>query len=200
MRKVDHDSRREEVAGAAARLIAEKGLEALTTRALAKSLGCSIGVLSHYFSSKEEIVIAAFRWADQRIDLRMQEAIATDNPGLDSFFPVIKAGLPLDEESDLEWRVRLNLHSFALTHEDSFFAQREKDQHFSGLMLEMIGSMQKQGKLRDDLSAEDITHIAFDLVIGMAKNLLMLPFEERETRAAYLFRMIEQLRPPADPC
>ena len=96
MRKVDHDSRREEVAGAAARLIAEKGLEALTTRALAKSLGCSIGVLSHYFSSKEEIVIAAFRWADQRIDLRMQEAIATDNPGLDSFFPVIKAGLPLD--------------------------------------------------------------------------------------------------------
>ena len=63
MRKVDHDSRREEVAGAAARLIAEKGLEALTTRALAKSLGCSIGVLSHYFSSKEEIVIAAFRWA-----------------------------------------------------------------------------------------------------------------------------------------
>ena len=60
----------------------------------------------------------------------------------------------------------------------------------------MIASMQKQGKLRDDLSAEDITHIAFDLVIGMAKNLLMLPLEERETRAAYLFRMIEQLRPP----
>jgi len=30
----------------------------------------------------------------------------------------------------------------------------------------------------------------------MAKNLLMLPLEERETRAAYLFRMIEQLRPP----
>ena len=64
MRKVDHDSRREEVAGAAAALIANEGLEALTTRALAKALGCSIGVLSHYFNNKEDIVIAAFRWAD----------------------------------------------------------------------------------------------------------------------------------------
>ena len=197
MRKVDHDSRREEVAGAAARLIAEKGLEALTTRALAKSLGCSIGVLSHYFSSKEDIVIAAFRWADQRIDLRMQEAIANDNPGLDNFFPVITAGLPLDEESDLEWRVRLTLHTFALTHSDSLAAEREKDQHFSSIMLDMIASMQEQGQLRDDISAQDITHIVFDLVIGLAKNLVVLPLEEREARAAYLFRMIEQLRPQA---
>lgn len=196
MRKVDHDSRREEVAEAAARLIASKGLEALTTRALAKSLGCSIGVLSHYFSSKEEIVIAAFRWADQRIDLRMQEAsIQQDNLSLDQFFPIIKAGLPLDEESDLEWRVRLNLHTFALTHKDSLQAELEKNTQNRELMQGMITSLQAQGELRDDVSAEDITNIAFDLVIGMAKNLVMRPFNEREERSAYLFRMIEQLRP-----
>ncbi|MGJ8686787.1 MAG: TetR/AcrR family transcriptional regulator, partial [Spongiibacteraceae bacterium] len=87
MRKVDHDQRREDVASAAASLIARSGLEALTTRALAKEMGCSIGVLSHYFSSKEEIVIAAFQWADQRIDMRMQEAIDADSPGLEDFIP-----------------------------------------------------------------------------------------------------------------
>ncbi len=196
MRKVDHDSRREEVAEAAARLIASKGLEALTTRALAKSLGCSIGVLSHYFSSKEEIVIAAFRWADQRIDLRMQEASTQQgNLSLDQFFPIIKAGLPLDEESDLEWRVRLNLHTFALTHDDSLQAELEKNTQNRELMYGMITALQAQGELRDDVSAEDITNIAFDLVIGMAKNLVMRPFSEREERSAYLFRMIEQLRP-----
>lgn len=195
VRKVDHDSRREEVAEAAARLIAEKGLEALTTRALAKSLGCSIGVLSHYFSSKEEIVIAAFRWADQRIDLRMQEASAQGNLSLDHFFPIIKAGLPLDEESDLEWRVRLNLHTFALTHQDSLEAELEKNTQNRSLMHTMIKALQAQGELRSDIDAEDITNIAFDLVIGMAKNLIMRPFSEREARAEYLFRMIEQLRP-----
>lgn len=196
LRKVDHDSRREEVAGAAATLIANKGLEALTTRALAKELGCSIGVLSHYFSSKEEIVIAAFRWADQRIDLRMQEAIADDSPNIESFFPVIKAGLPLDAESDLEWRVRLNLHTFALTHDASLLAEREKNMQFRDLMTGMIAGMQAKGRVTKELSAEDITSVAFDLVNGMAKNLLMCPFEEREAKAEYLFKLIELLKPP----
>ena len=197
MRKVDHDTRRAEVAGAAAKLIANKGLEALTTRALAKELSCAIGVLSHYFSSKEEIVIAAFRWADQRIDLRMQEAIADESPTIDSFVPVIKAGLPLDEESDLEWRVRLNLHTFALTHNDSLDAERDKNNQFRELMVIMIANLQAIGQVRSDISANDITSIAFDLVNGMAKNLLMCPFDEREAKAEYLFRLIGILKGPA---
>jgi AcrR family transcriptional regulator len=44
---------------AAAGIIASEGLEALTTRNLARSMGYSIGVLSHYFTSKDQIVIAA---------------------------------------------------------------------------------------------------------------------------------------------
>lgn len=197
MRKVDHDTRRAEVAGAAAKLIAKKGLEALTTRALAKELKCSIGVLSHYFSSKEEIVIAAFRWADQRIDLRMQEAITNEEQNIGSFVPVIKAGLPLDEESDLEWRVRLNLHTFALTHADSLEAERDKNNQFRELMVIMIANMQAIDQIRRDISARDITSIAFDLVNGMAKNLLMCPFDEREAKAEYLFRLIDVLKGPA---
>ncbi len=197
MRKVDHDTRRAEVAGAAAKLIANKGLEALTTRALAKELKCSIGVLSHYFSSKEEIVIAAFRWADQRIDLRMQEAITNEEQNIGSFVPVIKAGLPLDEESDLEWRVRLNLHTFALTHADSLEAERDKNNQFRELMVIMIANMQAINQIRGDISASDITSIAFDLVNGMAKNLLMCPFDEREAKAEYLFRLIDVLKGPA---
>lgn len=199
MRKVDHDSRREEVAEAAARLIGREGLEALTTRALAKELGCSIGVLSHYFNSKEEIVIAAFRWADQRIDARMQEAIAGNDPHLDDFFPVIKAGLPLDEESDLEWRVRLNLHTFALTHQESLNAVRDKDVQFRDLMLMMIGDMQSKGRLRNDISAQIITDTAFDLVIGLAQNLVKTPMAKREVRSEYLFGLIELLRPLSEP-
>jgi AcrR family transcriptional regulator len=196
LRKVDHDSRRNEVAEMAARLISQQGLEGLTTRALAKALGCSIGVLSHYFNNKEEIVIAALRWADQRIDERMQEAIG-GTPSLDAFIPVIKAGLPLDEASDLEWRVRTNLHTFALTHTDTLKAEQEKFRSFRDLMGEMIANLQRDGHIRGDVSAADLTLAIFDLVVGLARNLLMLPMDQREEHAAYLFRMVEQLRPPA---
>lgn len=196
MRKVDHDSRREEVASVASKLIAERGLEALTTRALAKELGCSIGVLSHYFNSKEEIVLAAFQWADQSIDQRMQAAIVDQDISLDYFIPMIQGGLPLDEASDREWRVRFNLYNYCLTRGgEGLSAQIEKTSHFRVLMVELIKALQAKGEVRTDISAELITKMAFDMVIGAAQNLLMVPMSERREHARYLFEIVEQLRP-----
>ena len=197
VRKVDHDSRREEVASVASRFIADRGLEALTTRALAKELGCSIGVLSHYFNSKEEIVMAAFQWADQRIDQRMQDAIADlEEISLDYFIPMITSGLPLDEESDREWRVRFNLYHYCLTRSgEGLQSQIEKIGQFRVLMGEFIRTLQKKGEVRRDLDPELITKMAFDMVMGAAQNLLMVPMAKRREHAAYLFDIVEKLRP-----
>ncbi len=180
----------------ASRLIADKGLEALTTRALAKELGCSIGVLSHYFNSKEEIVLAAFQWADQSIDQRMQAAIIDQDISLDYFIPMIQAGLPLDEASDREWRVRFNLYNYCLTRRGAgLSAQIEKTNHFRDLMVGLISALQEKGEVRQDINPELITKMAFDMVMGAAQNLLMVPMQERREHARYLFDIVEQLRP-----
>ncbi len=194
MKKVDHDSRRLEVAAAAAKLIAEKGMEGLTTRALATAMGCSIGVLSHYFSSKDDIVLAAFRWADTRIDGRMQEVLVK-NPTLDGFIPLIRAGLPLDEESDMEWRVRFNLYAHNLVSSSSLSEQVEKLSGFRRLMNELIATCQDNGVIRKDIASEQITNVAFDLVIGAAQNLLMTPMEEREAYVKPILALVNTLRP-----
>ena len=196
MKKVDHDSRREEVAEAAARLIADKGMEGLTTRALARTMGCSIGVLSHYFGSKDEIVLAAFNWADSNIDRRM-EGLLAENPTLDTFIPVIRAGLPLTEESDIEWRVRFNLYSHTLTSSDDLIRQQEKLQNFRTLFNELIAGLQERGEIRSDILSRDITSVAFDLVIGAAQNLLMMPMNQREAYAETIFKLVDSLRPAA---
>jgi len=194
LRKVDHDTRREEIAAAAAKLIADKGMEGLTTRALAKAMGCSIGVLSHYFNSKDDIVLAAFNWADSNIDRRM-EAILAENPTLDAFIPVIQAGLPLTEESDIEWRVRFNLYSHTLTSSKDLIRQQEKLQNFRLLLNELIADLQLRKEVRDDIPSSEITSVAFDLTIGAAQNLLMMPMNQREAYAETLFKLVESLRP-----
>lgn len=84
-KKVDHDQRRLEVAVAAATIIADQGLEALTTRNLAMAMGCSIGVLSHYFLNKDEIVIAALNWADSRIEDRFTRLIEQSPIDVDQY-------------------------------------------------------------------------------------------------------------------
>ena len=124
----------------------------------------------------------------------MQEAIHSDNPGIDAFVPVIRAGLPLDEESDMEWRVRLNLHTFALTHIESLNVELEKTRTFRDIMENLIGDMQRRKQVRNDISPADITRAMFDLVNGLAKHLVMFPFDQREAQAEYLFRLIDQLR------
>lgn len=193
MKKVDHDLRRAEVAEAAAKLIAKQGLTGLTTRALAKSMDCSIGVLSHYFNSKEQIVQAAFDWADNRLDARMEE-VMDQNPTINSFLPVIRAGLPLDETRDIEWRVRFNLYNHMLTGGD-LVGQREKLQGYRVLLFELLKELKSNGGIRQDIDPAIIANTAFDLVVGTAQNLLMIPMEERESHTASIFTIVENLRP-----
>lgn len=193
MRKVDHEQRRQEVAAAAAHVIARDGMEGLTTRALAKEMGCSIGVLSHYFNSKEDIVVAALNWADQRIDARVEEVLR-EHPSPESFIPVVRAALPLDENTDLEWRVRLNLYVYSLTCDNSLDLQNEKRQNTRRLLIDLIKELQDNGKLLTNVAPEVIANIAFDTVIGAAQHMLMLPLEEREDYARYLFDLIPHIR------
>lgn len=192
MRKVDHEQRRQEVAVAAAHVIARDGLEGLTTRALAKEMGCSIGVLSHYFNSKEDIVIAALNWADQRIDQRVEEVLR-DHPSTESFIPVIRAALPLDEASDLEWRVRFNLYAYTLTSKNKFQLQTQERQLSRRMLAEVIRELQNDGKLLAGIDPLVMANIAFDMVIGAAQHLLSLPLEEREDYARYLFDLLPQI-------
>lgn len=186
MRKVDHDQRRQDVAVAAAQIIARDGLEGLTTRALARKMGCSIGVLSHYFNSKEEIVVAALNWADQRIDQRVEEVLR-EHPSTESFLPVIRAALPLDEESDLEWRVRFSMYTYTLTRKSKIPPQSAERHLTRKILASVLAELQQDGKLLDNIDPQVMANIAFDLVVGAAQHLLTLPLDQREDYAHYLF-------------
>lgn len=193
MRKVDHDQRRQEVAEVAARIIADEGLDALTTRNLAKAMGCSIGVLSHYFSNKDEIVMAAMTWADERIWQRFDQALARPLT-IDNFEPVILSAFPLDKQSDLEWRVRLNLAAYSLTHPRLMAQQaRERGERFRRIET-VIRQMQKLGAIRTDIDAALITQSAIDLLTGTAYNLLSEPMENRRTKVEFVFTYLQALQ------
>jgi len=72
---VDHEERRAEVLEATWRVIATRGLDAATVRQIAKEAGVSSGVLAHYFTDKDDILVQAHRLAyDTRLKLVRQES------------------------------------------------------------------------------------------------------------------------------
>jgi AcrR family transcriptional regulator len=90
---VDHDERREQIAHAACIVVANHGFEQATVVRIARAAGYTTGMLPHYFSSKQDILLAALRLSLLRIEARLQEA-GSQGPDL---LAVLTEALPLDE-------------------------------------------------------------------------------------------------------
>lgn len=179
---------------AAARIVAYEGLEALTTRNLAKAMDCSIGVLSHYFSNKDEIVIAALNWADDRIESRFSALVGQGRMEVEQWVPLIKEAFPINETSDMEWRVRINLAAYALTHPVLLESQRKLRKERHQRIHDLIASLQASGALRPDLDIASIANNMIDFVTGTAFGLLLLPMEERGAKVDAMLPYLDLLQ------
>lgn len=81
-RIVDHVRRREEIARLAVRVVQREGAEHATVRRIAKVGGFSIGVLTHYFKDKDELIAFAFQWAAREWFAELDSVLALAAPGL----------------------------------------------------------------------------------------------------------------------
>ncbi len=114
---VDHRERRVELSAVTARLIASRGLEAATIRAVARDSGYSKGVVEHYFDDKDDLISVALEWANNCYEARVAETTA-GLVGLAALRRRIDSLLPMDPTTRVEWRVRLVFWSVAAIHED----------------------------------------------------------------------------------
>lgn len=69
---VDHAVRQRELADAACRVIASKGLSATTLADVAAESGWSIGSIRHYFPDKDQLIAAALWRVGERVDERIR--------------------------------------------------------------------------------------------------------------------------------
>lgn len=102
---VDHDSRRDQIAEAAGRVLAEQGLETLTLRDIAREDGCSPGILTHYFRDRSEILAHASRHLGEATLRRQLDSLANAESLEEAFI----RELPLTDATRDEWKTRLQL-------------------------------------------------------------------------------------------
>ncbi len=101
--------RRAELAAAAYQLIAERGLPGLSLRALARRVGATTGLVTHYYLDRAELVDAALQHArDRMVDHFVH--LPADTPLVD----VLASILPIDDGVATSWRVWLSVRSGAL--------------------------------------------------------------------------------------
>jgi len=102
----DHDARKENIARAAIQAIDARGLGAATLADIAAEMGCTTGVLRHYFRSKDDLLKFTKNYLLDDLKARMQTA-AAETTGLARMRRMLETALPLDEEGRRLWRMYL---------------------------------------------------------------------------------------------
>ncbi|MFI7465157.1 TetR/AcrR family transcriptional regulator [Nonomuraea sp. NPDC049646] len=75
-KQVDHRERREAIARALWRVVAQHGVAHLTTRVVAQEAGISLGQLQHYFASRAAMLSFAMDLASEQTSLRVERGLA----------------------------------------------------------------------------------------------------------------------------
>ncbi|MFJ9769097.1 TetR/AcrR family transcriptional regulator [Streptomyces erythrochromogenes] len=108
-RTADHEQRRRQIADAVSRLISEHGLDAVTVARTAAAAGMSVGLVQHYFRTKDEMLLHTFREVAARIrarvDERIQDGIEHKRSLAVVMADVMTEYIPLDEARRAEYRV-----------------------------------------------------------------------------------------------
>lgn len=119
-RHADHDARRLQMAEAVCRLAARNGLEGVTLRQVAAEAGVSMGMVQHYFKTKDQILLFATGVMNTRTERRVTEAVAaleargglTARAGLRA---LLSAFVPADDDSRFDAPLRVAFFARAIT-------------------------------------------------------------------------------------
>jgi AcrR family transcriptional regulator len=103
---VDHDARREQLAGALWRVVTRDGIESASVRQVAAEAGWSTGSLRHYFASQDELIGFAMELVVQRVSQRLETFELGSDPRADAE-RLLGELLPLDAERRAEMHVWL---------------------------------------------------------------------------------------------
>lgn len=170
---VNHDERREEVVAAARRIILRAGIDAATTRAIAKEAGYSNGVLTHYFADKDEILLSALRSSHRRITERLAEKL-TGLTGLAALRELLLDNLPMDEERVQETGLEIGFWARSLTSPALLRTQREEAADLHLLLRTLLQSAADAGEIADE-ELDDTAERLLALVDGLSLHRLLYP-------------------------
>src|ERR1700733_15249204 len=91
---VDHEKRRDEIALVACRVVAQVGFDQATIVRIAREAGYTTGMVTHYFDTKQDIIIAALRLILRRIEERLDPDAGGAPTDL---LALLNEALPVDE-------------------------------------------------------------------------------------------------------
>ncbi|GAA1269648.1 TetR/AcrR family transcriptional regulator [Kitasatospora nipponensis] len=164
-------------------MLADRGFDGLTLRAVATAMGASTGLLTHYFPNKRELLRCALEVLGERAENRPRRTAPA--AGLAALRTALLDILPLEADAAAanriwvgSWDVALADPELAREHAARYRRARER------LELHALAA-QQHGELPPGSSAADLATAAQGFALGLVVQALFAPDEfppERQIR------------------
>jgi AcrR family transcriptional regulator len=169
--KVDADDRRRRLALAAAELIADGGISALTNGNIARRLSGSTTVVTHYFPSKRELVLHTYQTMASRARERIEQATRDSD---DPLAAQVHALLPLDGSTRVEWKIWLAYQGMSVGDPELMEIWASRAASTIDRLSSLITADISAGRIRQT-STRRPKAAAFSLIQGMSLQSIVDP-------------------------
>ena len=163
-----------EVAQAAWSVIARDGLERASMRNIAREMGCTTGVLSHYFRDKDALLRFTI---EQVIDAVAQHAAEHPDAGNNrgSYCTYLLTLLPVDAEGLQYWRAWIDFVGTAIHHKDMNDLHTKAYERFRKNTMMHLASLQNNGALCNKSNIAELANVVICFIDGLGLHASLSP-------------------------
>ncbi|MEU6645180.1 TetR family transcriptional regulator C-terminal domain-containing protein [Saccharomonospora sp. NPDC046836] len=174
-----HALRRRQVAEAVERLVAEHGLAAVTIAKAAAEAAVSVGLVQHYFASKDDLLRYAYTQVTERALARAQQRAQE----LDAHHGSIRRALgeslaerlPLDETRQAEWRVLFAFTARAVDQPILAAVRNQTEAALRAQVAQAITNGKECGEVPPDTDADPAAAGLLAIVEGLSLHAYLDP-------------------------
>lgn len=171
-RRTDHNERREAFAAAALRVIMRAGVGGLTVREVAKEAGFTTGALTHYFRSKDQVLIEASEYSAKLVRPRMERK-ARQTDALSALKGVVEEALPITPAVRGYWRIWFGFWERAAYNPVVAKVMRARYDEWRGRLAVLIRRAQNDGVAPPSFDPELAAQELVALVDGISIQVLL---------------------------
>jgi AcrR family transcriptional regulator len=172
MSTMNYGDRRIEVAEAAWRVIIREGLDRTSIRAIAQELGCSTGVITHYFRDKDELTLFALERVFENL-LEDMKAYTDEWQGIERLEQMLFSALPFEARGIAGWQVWIAFLGYAIGRENLVQEHRKRYDFLRELIYQELTNLQAAKIIRADLDLTLEANALVALVDGIGTSMVI---------------------------
>ena len=200
---VDKESKRKEIAMAALDLFAHQGFDATSISQVAKAAGIGKGTVYEYFSTKEELMTAAYQGWVEELEQVIMARMAGGETVEDRFRAMVRAIMQAFVEDERTGRLMIAMFQLILqsddlsAHHKMFMAMTTGTRDaIAAMILEGVSTGEFHPSVAKDATKIAINLFAFLDGIGVHYMLTQNYCDIIEQTDFYMNRLIESLKKP----